>query len=85
MSALVRVYLSNLRAAAPFSSAEYCCPLINAFASRAQAEAWQQTHPEAAMHLLAQEAAIVEARTLFEHLRDEAEVLPVTPARHEAG
>jgi len=77
------VVLSNLRAAAPSSSAECCCPLINAFASRAQAEAWQDAHQEAAVRLLTQEAAIVEARTLFEHLLDEAEVLPAIPAKYQ--
>lgn len=79
------VVLSNLRAAAPASSAECCCPFINAFASRAQAEAWQRAHPEAAVRLLTQEEAIAEARTLFKHLLDKAEALPATPVRHEAG
>lgn len=78
------VILADQRPKLPMVAADCCCPLINAFASQAQAEAWQHTHPEAAVRLLTQEAAIVEARTLFEHLLDEAEVLPVMPARHEA-
>lgn len=78
------VVLADQRPKHPMIAADCCCPLIKAFASRAQAEAWQHAHPEAAVRLLTQEAAIVEARTLFEHLLDEAEVLPVMPARHEA-
>jgi hypothetical protein len=79
------VILSDERPLPPAIVADCCCPLINAFASRAQAEAWQHAHPEAAVRLLTQEAAIVEARTLFEHLLDEAEMLSATPARHEEG
>jgi hypothetical protein len=79
------VILADQRPKPPIIAADCCCPLINAFASRAQAEAWQHAHPEAAVRLLTQEAAIVEARTLFEHLLDEAKVLHITPARHEAG
>lgn len=79
------VVLSNLRTAAPSSSAECCCPVINAFASREHAERWQQAHSEAAVRLLTQEEAVAEARTLFEHLLDKVEALPATPARHEAG
>lgn len=78
------VVLSNLRAAAPASSAECCCPVINAFASRKHAERWQQAHSEAAVRLLTQEEAVAEARTLFEHLLDKAEALPATQARPEA-
>lgn len=79
------VILADQRPKQPIIAADCCCPLINAFASRAQAAAWQHAHPEAAVRLLTQEAAIVEARTLFEHLLDEAEALRATPARHEAG
>lgn len=79
------VILADQRPKLPMIVADCCCPLINAFASRAQAEAWQDAHPEEAVRLLTQEAAISEARTLFEHLLDEAEVLPATPTKHEAG
>jgi Alkylmercury lyase len=76
---LETVVLSNLRAAAPASSAECCCPLINAFTSQGQAERWQQAHPEAAVRLLTQEAAIAEARMLFEHLLAEVRPVPGSP------
>ena len=79
------VILADRRPEQPIIAADCCCPLINAFASQAQAEAWQRAHEEAAVRLLTQEAAIAEARTLFEHLLDEGEMLPVMPARHEAG
>lgn len=79
------VILADQRSAMPAIVADCCCPLINAFTSRVQAEAWQHTHPEAAVRLLTQEAAVVEARTLFEHLLDAAEVLPAAPARREEG
>lgn len=79
------VILADRRPEQPIIAADCCCPLINAFASQARAEGWQHAHPEASVRLLTKEAAIDEARTLFEHLLDEAEVLPATPVRKEAG
>ena len=79
------VILADQRPLSPIIVADCCCPLINAFASRAQAEAWQQAHPAAGVRLLTQAEAVGEARTLFEHLLDEAQVLPATAAKHQEG
>ncbi len=81
-SLIVHLPAPSIQRSSPVSFASWA--IRNAFASQAQAEAWQHAHPEAAVRLLTQEAAIVEARTLFEHLLDEAEALPASPVRQEA-
>jgi hypothetical protein len=71
------VVLANECQQEPTIKAECACPFINAFASPDTAERWRTAHPEQAMRLLSQEAALTEARALFGALLDET----VNPAR----
>ncbi|MGO8950422.1 MAG: organomercurial lyase [Ktedonobacterales bacterium] len=73
------VLLADQPRASSSSAADCCCPLINAFATQAQAALWQQANPEVAVRLLTQEEAVAEARALFEHLLEGEQVGPAKP------
>lgn len=59
------------RSEEPVIKAECACPFINAFASPETAERWRAEHPELDVHLLTQEQALAEARTIFGALLEE--------------
>lgn len=65
------VVLANECPEEPVIKAECACPFINAFASPETAERWRAKHPELGVHLLTQEQALAEVRTIFGPLLEE--------------